>query len=365
MAHRGIFIGATGQNVGKTTLCLGIIALLKKRYRKIGFIKPVGQRHILVDSGAPVDKDVVLFKEHFSLPEPYELMSPVLFPQGFTRDYLDGFYDHQDFEGKIRASYKAIASENEYTIVEGTGHIGVGSITELNNAQVAKLLNLDVILICSGGIGKAFDELALNRALLEKQGVKIKGVILNRVLPHKKEMVSTYIKKALDRWKIPLIGCVPFNEFLNSSSMKDFETLFQSGLLNAPENRYHHFSQTHLVSGLTKSFEERITKDSLVITSSTREDVIKTLIEKTKKLSAKDPSFITGLILTGQVPPSSSILKKIRQTQIPLLYTPKDNFETMRLIHSHIGKILNEDRDKVEKAISLVENHINLDLLCR
>ena len=63
MSKPGIFIGATGQNVGKTTLCLGLIALLKQRFSKIGFIKPVGQRHVMTEYGSPVDKDVVLFKK--------------------------------------------------------------------------------------------------------------------------------------------------------------------------------------------------------------------------------------------------------------------------------------------------------------
>lgn len=364
MTKNGIFIGATGQNVGKTTLCLGLIALLQKRYSKIGFIKPVGQRHVMTSSGDPVDKDVVLFKEHFDLPEAYQDMSPVLFPRGFTRDYLDGHYDHEDFVSKIKKAYSKISEKKDYTIVEGTGHIGVGSIANLNNAQVAKALKLDVILISTGGIGKAFDELALNRMILEAHGVRIKGVILNRVLSEKKEMVETYMSKALARWKIPLIGCVPFDKFLSSSSINDFERLFKTELLNGFEYRFHHFEKTHFVSTSAKSFEEHIQSNQLIITSSTREDVVKALIEKKKKLKSKNKNFEVGLILTGKLPPKDSLLKKIRETDIPLLYTPIDNFEAMQMITSHISKILNEDTDKVNLAISLIEKNINLDLLC-
>lgn len=364
MTKNGIFIGATGQNVGKTTLCLGLIALLQKRYSKIGFIKPVGQRHVMTSSGDPVDKDVVLFKEHFDLPEAYQDMSPVLFPRGFTRDYLDGHYDQEDFVSKIKKAYSKVSEKKDYTIVEGTGHIGVGSIANLNNAQVAKALKLDVILISTGGIGKAFDELALNRMILEAHGVRIKGVILNRVLIEKKEMVETYMSKALARWKIPLIGCVPFDKFLSSSSINDFERLFKTELLNGFEYRFHHFEKTHFVSTSAKSFEEHIQSNRLIITSSTREDVVKALVEKKKKLKSKNKNFEVGLILTGKLPPKDSLLKKIRETDIPLLYTPIDNFEAMQMITSHISKILNEDTDKVNLAISLIEKNINLDLLC-
>lgn len=363
MIKKSIFIGATGQNVGKTTICLGLIALLKKRYAHIGFIKPVGQRHVLSESGLPVDKDVVLFKKHFDLSDSYEDMSPLLFPRGFTKNYLDGAYDNEDFEGKIKEAYQRIANEKEYTIVEGTGHIGVGSITNLNNARVAKILNTDVVLICSGGIGKAFDELALNRMMLEMEGVKLKGVIINRVLTEKKEMIESYMKKALDRWKVPLLGCIPYNEFLNSSSMKDFELLFKTELLSAEHYRYHHFENTHFVSTSDKRFQEMIQSNQLLITSSTREDVVNGLIDKKKRLKTKNTNFEIGLILTGRRPPRDSILKKVRNHDIPLLYTPLRNFDTMRMISSYTSKILNEDRDKVAKAISLVEPNINLDLL--
>lgn len=87
--RNSVFIAATGQNVGKTTLCLGIISGLKKRYSSVGFIKPVGQQHVQIDASTKVDKDVVLFKEYFNLNASWSDMSPVIIPAGFTRDFLD------------------------------------------------------------------------------------------------------------------------------------------------------------------------------------------------------------------------------------------------------------------------------------
>ena len=137
---KALFVAATGQNVGKTTTCLGLLAGLKKKFKSVGFMKPVGQEHIETETGVHVDKDVVLFKTHFKLHDPYEEMSPVLFPRGFTRDYLDGKIDRQDLIGKITDSFKKVTSRNGMTVIEGTGHTGVGSIVDLNNAQVASLL---------------------------------------------------------------------------------------------------------------------------------------------------------------------------------------------------------------------------------
>src|SRR5688500_13622190 len=63
---KAVFIGATGQHVGKTTISLGLNALLRKRFNNVGFIKPVGQEHVLVHE-TPVDKDVYLFRKLFSM----------------------------------------------------------------------------------------------------------------------------------------------------------------------------------------------------------------------------------------------------------------------------------------------------------
>lgn len=361
MTQKGIFIGATGQNVGKTTVCLGLIALLQKKFQNIGFIKPVGQRHVTTETGIAVDKDVVLFKKHFNLQSSYPSMSPIIFPKGFTRDYLDGKFEGEDFERKILNAYKEVSTPNDFTIVEGTGHIGVGSITDLNNAKVAQILGLDVVLISSGGIGKAFDELALNINMLQSYGVKIKGVVLNRVLMEKKEMVKKYVGKALKRLNIPLLGCVPFDHFLSTSSMKDYETLFKTELISGQPYRYHHFEKIHFVATSAKVSRDNIPNNQLIITSSAREDVIEALISRYKK--QKDKAFEVGLILTGKTLPKESIIKKLKKTLIPVIYTNREHYEAMQMISQHTSKILNEDIDKVDRAIHLIEKHINLELI--
>ena len=72
-----------------------------------------------------------------------------------------------------------------FVLCEGSGHAGVGSVFDLSNAQVAKTLGCKVIIVTQGGIGKPIDEVCLNQALFEKEGVEIIGVIINKVLEEK------------------------------------------------------------------------------------------------------------------------------------------------------------------------------------
>ncbi len=362
---KSFFVAATGQNVGKTTTCLGLVSGLKKRHKSVGFLKPVGQEHVETETGVHVDKDVVLFKSHFKLEDPYEEMSPVLFPRGFTRDYLDGKVDHADLVHKIDAAYKAVAKRNGITVIEGTGHTGVGSIVDLNNAQVAARLKCPLILIASGGLGSSFDELSLNYAQCEKHKVRVAGVILNRVIDEKREMILEYVPKALKRWNIPLLGCIPFTPFLSMPSMNDFEFLFQTELLSGEEHRLRHFQNISLVASTAETHRTLISPNQLIITPAAREDIILAMLTRywDLKISHPEDDLQTGLILTGKTAPKETIVDQIRRAKIPMLYAPVSSFVAMKMIHSHTAKIRKEDTEKIQEAVKVVESHIDFDRL--
>lgn len=360
MGRKAIFIAATGQNVGKTTICLGLISGFKKKTARLGFMKPVGQQHVKTPEGLLVDKDVVLFKEYFHLLASYETMSPLIVPAGFTRDYLDGKVSTSQMREKILSSFEEISTKNDFTIVEGTGHVGVGSILNLNNAEVAALLKLDVVLIAGGGLGSTFDELALNKALLDQYGVKIRGVILNKVHEEKREMVIDYMTKGLARWGIPLLGCIPFSHYLSTSSMEDFELLFHTKLQSGEEFRNRHFETIRLVATSVETFKELILPNQLIVTPATREDIVYALIERRSQLHKEVEH---GVILTGRHPPTPSLILSLQRARIPALYAAHSSFNAMQMITSFIAKTRKEDVAKVEKAIRLVEGYLDFSFV--
>ncbi len=365
MKRKALFVAATGQHIGKTTTCLGLIAGLQKRYAHVGFMKPVGQEHVETKSGLRVDKDVILFKEYFNLKSPEECMSPILFPRGFTRDYLDGKVDHPAMVDKIFRAFRAIADHHDVTVVEGTGHCGVGSIVNLNNAQAAALLHLPIIIVASGGLGSTFDELALNWVLCEQAGAKVAGVILNKVLPDKHKMVEAYMTKALKQWNIPLLGCIPFDAFLSNPSMQDFESLFETSLLSGEEHHMRHFRTTRLVATSAQDFLELIGPHQLIITPANREEIIIATLTKHWDWKITNPraDLEAGMILTGDQPPRQELVEQLKQAAIPMLYAPLGSYTVMKMITSFTAKIRKEDIEKIKEAVTLVEKHVDFERL--
>jgi len=227
-----IFIAATKQNDGKTTVSLGLIYNFKDRFKKVAFIKPIGQRY-LEEEGVKVDEDSVLIekvtascKVRCGLKD----MSPVAVEKGFTEKYINS-PDKKPITSQIKQAFRHVSRGQDLVIIEGTGHAGVGSVFDHSNATVARLLGSKVIIISSGGIGRPIDEIVLNKALFEKEGVKVLGVIINKVLPNKFDKINRLVRKGLERKKIDVLGVIPYNPMLSQPTIEqileetDFEVL--------------------------------------------------------------------------------------------------------------------------------------------
>jgi BioD-like phosphotransacetylase family protein len=359
MKKPAIFIAATGQHVGKTTCCLGLLAGLKKLFPQIGFSKPVGQQHVIIENDLAVDKDVLLFKSCFHLPFHLKTMSPVIFAKEFTRDYLDGKYDMNFFKEKILDSYREIYDQSDCILVEGTGHVGVGDIVGLNNAHVARLLGLKILMIVPGGLGSSFDSLALNIEMCKHHGVEVVGVIINKVLPEKRDTIGHYMEKALKRWNIPILGIIPYDDFLTIPCMKDFEYIFNASLISGLSHRLRHFKKIRLVATSLEQYEKLISKNQLIITPATRDDIISATLEKHWQLKYENEELESGFILTGSYPPKPSLINEIIKADIPMLYAPVNSFNAMKKITSHETKIRTDDIEKIGEAIDVVEKHLN------
>lgn len=373
MKHKAVFVAATGQHVGKTTTCLALVAGAEALLGRgnVGFMKPVGQRHVIVDNGLKVDKDVVLFKSHFNMQRcAYEDLSPVVIPAGYTRKFLDGQITEYDQIKAVEQAFHNIASKHAFTVVEGTGHCGVGSIVNLDNARVASILGLDMLLVVNGGLGSAFDELALNRLACLNQGVKIKGVIINKIHPEKLDMIKTYFSRALERWDVPLLGVVPDGPYLSQPSMLDFEELFKSPLLSGVPDRLRHYNEVMLVSMDLRSFSKRLKHErnskTLFVTHASRIDVIMSFIShgKIHEEMWGEP-WEAAMILAGvgdlDAEDRSAVQDLIISQTRPMLFSNKSTYDTMLRLSTYTAKLSANDPKRTASAITHYVPWIQVD----
>lgn len=355
-----VFVAATQQNDGKTTTSLGLFAALRRTHGRIGFIKPVGQRFVEVD-GLRIDEDSVLIDQTYGTQTPLEAMSPIAVEPDFTRRYIE----HQNNEflvHRIQNSFDRAAWEKEFVIIEGTGHAGVGSVFDLSNARVAKLLKSKVILVTKGGIGKPIDEVALNKALFDKEGVELVGVILNKILPDKFEYVREFAQRGLSRLGIDLLGAIPEEPILANATLGQIAKTTRGTFING-KNKSRRRVQKVIIGAMTSTHAMDYFKPgTLIITPGDRDDVILAALSVTS-LSALDGQTIAGLILAGDLMPSPPVLELLQSSTVPTIASPLDSYGVASSIYSMTVKTLPGDIEKIDKIQSLVETHVEIDRL--
>jgi len=399
------------------------MAGLQKRFNKVGYIKPVGQQHVEVigSDGAAVrvDKDVELVKEYFKLDHvSWPDMSPVLMPRSYTKRYIDGEIQLESQVEAILGAQQRVSAASDVLLLEGTGHVGVGSVVEMNNAKVASLMGADVVLVANGGIGSSFDELEMNHSMVLAAGARVRGVVLNKVIPDKVEMVREYFGKLLSqRWggSVALLGVVPDLPFLGKSTLADIERLLHGKLLGGHHlmNAHYDVREVDLVTTGVRRFLRKadyrstIAKRPLFVTHATRDDIVLAYLSMYKRKTSdisKQPAdsdshgasemladsagapagneqwqrqwpslpWAGAMILCSgtaegvdedEQRPLPFLMEMVRAHDAPVMLVEGGTRNINDRIHSYTAKMHIKDPTRVAAAIEHYEPHIDFDKL--
>ena len=350
-----VFIAATRQNDGKTTTSLGLIAALQEHFPRIGYIKPVGQRFVEIEE-QKIDEDSILMDSVYRLNCPLVDMSPIAVEPAFTRRYLQSA-NNEVLVKKIRNSFDRVAWEKDFVLCEGSGHAGVGSVFDLSNAQVAKILGCKVIIVSQGGIGKPIDEVSLNQALFEREGVEIIGVIINKVHVEKIPEITRFVRSGLKRKGLELLGVLPHEQLLSNPTVALIREELRAELLNNPPTLNTLVDDVVVGAMGAQNAMQFFKRGTLLITPGDREDI---LLAAGAVTAPQNPDSMAGIVLTGGLRPSESVLKALQTLPIPVLLAQADSYQVASKVHDIIVKTRPADAEKISLIRDIVAKHVNV-----
>jgi BioD-like phosphotransacetylase family protein len=316
----------------------------------------VGQRFIEIEE-QKIDEDTVLMDSVYQLNCPLVDMSPIAVEPDFTRKYLQSS-TNDALVKKIQRAFDRVAWEKDFVLCEGSGHAGVGSVFDLSNAQVAKTLGAKVIIVTSGGIGRPIDEVALNQALFEKEGVEIIGVIINKVLGTKVDYISDFARKGFKRKGLELLGVIPHQDILSRPTVDSIREDLDAELLSSPD-RLNALVEDVVVGAMgAQNAMAYFKRGVLLITPGDREDII---LAACTGLDADRQDMMAGIILTGNLRPNANLLKVIRGMPIPVLLAAEDSYRVASKVHDITVKTRPADANKISLIRDLISKNVNLD----
>lgn len=353
-----VYVAATRQNDGKTITCIGLMAAFKKRTAKVGYIKPVGQRYTEVE-GHKIDEDAVLMKNVYDIEGDIADMSPIAIPRGFTEDYILN-PRRERLAGQIQSAFAGISNGKNIMLVEGTGHAGVGSVFDLSNGDVSAMLGTKVIIVSSGGIGRPIDEVMLNKAMFDRAGVEIMGVVVNKVQEEKYEKISQIVRKGLERKGLEVLGVVPYYPLLSNPNVEQLMEEMSGELLSGHRGLKNEVARTVIGAMPPHEALNYFNGDALLITPGTREDLILAAMSSCV-VGAGKKNCVAGIVLTGGTAPHPNVMELIRRTYIPVIMVQDDTFTVAAKIDHLIVKIRPGDVEKIRSVETLIEEYVDVD----
>ncbi|MDD2365586.1 MAG: AAA family ATPase [Desulfuromonadaceae bacterium] len=357
---RKIFIGATGQHCGKTTISLSLMHLALKKYERVGFMKPLGPKWVEFN-GKIVDKDAAMFSSVFGVEEDVELMSPVTLTAETTRRFLDGEIKHDaPLKAMINACHK-LEEKYDFLIIEGAGHSGVGSVINMNNARIAAELKAPVLLVTGGGIGNVIDSVELNLSLYQRESADVRVIMANKLIANKRANTLTYLNKAFDGKGIMVTTAFDYLPTLADPTLQHISKLLSLPLKGDSNDQSRLCHNIQLGAASSQIVIDHLAPSTLLIVTSSRDELLVTAssLHHIPEYRAR----LAGLIIAGHVPVSNITQRILDDSNIPYIRIEEVSSEIFYQLREHVSKIGPEDLEKINLINSIAERYIDFNAI--
>ena len=356
-----IFIAASGQNIGKTTISISLLHRAQQKYGRVGFMKPLGPKPAFL-RGQSVDKDAALIAQVFGLAKDLRYMSPVVVYPDTSRKAIDGEISLSALRDQILSSYAELDKRCDFIIIEGSGHPGVGSVLKLSNAHIARMLDAPVLMVSGGGIGNAIDTISMNISLFKLEGAEVRGVLVNKIFPEKRAVTLDYLRRAMSDQPFSVIGGFDYKPVLANPTLRRISRLLEIPLHGNRREVSRIIHHIQIGAASTQRVAEMLRESSLLLVTSSRDELLVTLANLYQMPEYR--ALISGLIIPGISPVSTITQRIIDRSNIPYLRTDQHSTaELYRIITEDVSKITAEDAEKLNLIRSMADESLDFDAI--
>jgi BioD-like phosphotransacetylase family protein len=332
-------------SAGKTSIIIGIT---KAMNRKMGYIKPFGER-FLYRKKRLWDYDAALITGIFGLDENPEEVSI-----GFHHSKLLYMLDEEGTREKLRELLHTVGAGKELFFAECGKDITYGASVHLDALSVARQLDARLIVVASGDEDTILDDLVFLKKYIRTEGIRVQGVIINKV-SNVADFCDTRLPK-IKQQGIEVLGVIPFCRELPHFSVGYLADRLFAKIVTGEDNLNRSVQNIFIGSASASAamknplFQE---ENKLVITSGDRSDMIVAALG----------SNAAALILTNNILPPSNLISKAAKMGIPMLLVSADTYEIARQIEGMESLPTKDDGEKIALIEKMVRSHVNLQAL--
>lgn len=215
---KGFFVTGTDTGIGKTTVSCALLHAFAAQGKKAVGMKPIAAGS---ENGRWPDVELLLAAGNVNVT--HQQINPYAFAPPISPHLAAQQAGMEIDLTVIRRTYQELSATTDIVIVEGAGGFLAPVNRHQTGADLAKLLNLPVILVVGMRLG------CLNHALLTAQAVRSAGLTLagwvaNCIDPQMLALTEN-IATLEQRLDGPLLGVVPFDVEIDTQKSPNFLVL--------------------------------------------------------------------------------------------------------------------------------------------
>ncbi|MCP4922859.1 MAG: AAA family ATPase, partial [bacterium] len=200
-----------------------IVGLAKNSTRKMGYLKPFGDR-LLYRKKRLWDFDAAVCTTAMNAQESPEEMSI-----GFDHSKLRFMYDETSTAAKVREIAAHNSQGKEIMLIESGKELTRGLSVNLDAISLCKYLDGELLVILSGTNDQIVDDACALRKTIDLGDVKLAGVIINKV--NDVEDFKAVYSEYFEALQLPVLGVIPHVASLTQPSMRFLADLFFAKVL--------------------------------------------------------------------------------------------------------------------------------------
>jgi BioD-like phosphotransacetylase family protein len=182
------------------------------------------------------------------------------------------------------------------------------------------------------------------------------------VAPDKIDLVKEFARRGLKRKGLDLLGVIPHLPILSRPSVELIRDELKAEPLNSSKQMGNLVEDFVIGAMGVNNAMRYIRQGVLLITPGDREDI---LLATATAVGLHDSPYFAGIVLTGDLRPSESVLKIIRGLPVPVLLAGEDSFEVASRIHDLTVKIRPDDTEKIALIRDLISTHVDVNRILK
>ncbi len=362
MTHT-LYLVPSGEDVGLTSVALGVVRALDNRGVRVAFFKPIGQH---AESDAGPERSTYFVRQTSSL------RPAVPVPMSDAERLISTGHKDELLE-RVMHGYHESSGDADVVVVEGlVDSQETSGETELNR-ELVQTLGAEVIIVgAQRDLAPAEFETRLELTAVRYGGFeegRVIGVIINRVYDPDEQLRSSLYGDLkvphdyLSKEAINVIGVIPENPDLMACRIIDIARHLGAEILHEGEIMQRRVKKISLLARTVTNLVRIMRPGSVLVTPGDRADVV-----LLTAFAAANKIPIAGLILTGALEIPNDMFEFCQpgfETGLPVLHVRDNSWETASALAQLSSEIPVDDLDRAVTGMEFIAGYIDADWIAR